>query len=575
MKKSRLLLIFLYSVPLSILVLVAWWLFSFSYSEFTAYLAASLQKPEWEKFIRIRFTSSAFTTARWVIILLMIIYLLAGFYILRMRSGLLMKCDAVINATEKKIRGVVSEFKSMPFYARCLFFLLLVFVIIKGGWYIINWPLQYDEAWTYNYYIGNSFWQSFLLPHNNHILFTATAWFFKWLPVDPQISIRLPNLIAGVMLVIFFFFFIKRYFSIKTALFSTCWLATCSPVVFYMLYARGYLFILLFTLIALWLQIILVEDSRRKLIRFALLPAIVFGYWSNPVFLYPHAAIGLTMIIWLVSKKDWKSLWQSISIHILSVLFVVVLYLPTLLSSHIYDLMNVGVNHSFDISFFWKPFYNNAWFIFGFHKGYFILASVVLLFFLASFLQKRFEPLQWFVAASIFILSFFSVLQSLPLAGHITIFFSISMAVMLAFIFRTIEMKMAVNKTALIVLLASIASFNSVTAHRHHWFNWSVSYDKSAKKIAGLMVEKNIKSCYLTVNYYKPHLEYYYKIRGRKLVVSLPDSISQDYRDFKPGEEEMVIIRNNKPTGLSLTDYKEFYKDETITAFIRKDLQAE
>lgn len=247
MKKSRLLLIFLYSVPLSILVLVAWWLFSFSYSEFTAYLAASLQKPEWEKFIRIRFTSSAFTTARWVIILLMIIYLLAGFYILRMRSGLLMKCDAVINATEKKIRGVVSEFKSMPFYARCLFLLLIVFVIIKGGWYIINWPLQYDEAWTYNYYIGNSFWQSFLLPHNNHILFTATAWFFKWLPVDPQISIRLPNLIAGVMLVIFFFFFIKRYFSIKTALFSTCWLATCSPVVFYMLYARGYLFILLFT----------------------------------------------------------------------------------------------------------------------------------------------------------------------------------------------------------------------------------------------------------------------------------------------------------------------------------------
>ena len=89
------------------------------------------------------------------------------------------------------------------------------------------------------------------------------------------------------------------------------------------------------------------------------------------------------------------------------------------------------------------------------------------------------------------------------------------------------------------------------------------------------MVEKNIKSCYLTVNYYKPHLEYYYKIRGRKLLVSLPDLISQDYRDFKPGEEEMVIIRNNKPTGLSLPDYREFYKDETITAFIRKDLQAE
>ena len=126
-----------------------------------------------------------------------------------------------------------------------------------------------------------------------------------------------------------------------------------------------------------------------------------------------------------------------------------------------------------------------------------------------------------------------------------------------------------------VLLLIVIAYFNSVSAHRHRWFNWSVAYDKSAKKIAGLMADKNIKSCYLTVNYYKPHLEYYYKIRGMKLLVSLPDSISQDYRDFKPGEEEMVIIRNNKPMSLSLPDYREFYKDETITAFIRKDLQTE
>ena len=576
MKKSNLLLFFLYLVPLVLLVLVAWRILSSDYSEFTTYLALSLQKPEWEKFIQVRFTASAFATARWAIIVITILYLATGLLLIFRGSQFLMYWNAMLHPIRKKTGRKITEFNSMPSYARWLFLLLLVFILIKAGWYIIYWPLQYDEAWTYNYYIGNSFWQSFLLPHNNHIFFTATAWFFQWLPVDPQISMRLPNLFAGLALIILFFFFIKRYLSINAALFSTFWLATCSPVVFYMLFARGYMFVLLFTLVVLWIQIILIEDSRRKLFRFALLPAIVLGYWSNPVFMYPHAAVGLTMIFCLVMQKDWKALWQNISIHFLSVLFVIILYLPTLLSSHIHDLVNVGVKHSFDSSIIWKPFYYNSWFIFwGLKKDYIVLIAIVFLFILTFFSRKPIETLQWFAPASILVLLLFSVLQSLPLAGHITIFFSISVAIMLAFIFRTVEMKMTVNKIALIILVAGIAILNSIGAHRHHWFTWSVDYDKSAKKIAEIMIGKNIRSCYLAVNYYKPHLEYYYKIKGKKLIVSLPDSVSQDYRDFTPEEQEIVITRNNRPSGLALPDYRQFYKDETITAYIRKDLHSD
>src|ERR1043165_4958115 len=164
-----------------------------------------------------------------------------------------------------------------------------------------------------------------------------------------------------------------------------------------MLYARGYLFVLLFTLIALWLQLLLIQNSRRKLIGTALLIAIILGYWSNPVFLYPHSAIGLTMIIYLLFQKKIKSLRQNIFVHGLSVFFVIVLYLPTLLSSHIHDLMNVGIKHSFEPGMIWQSLYNNSGFIFGFKKGYILLLIASLLFVFISFFRKRFDPSQWFV----------------------------------------------------------------------------------------------------------------------------------------------------------------------------------
>ena len=571
MKKGYVFLLLFYLMPLLLLALVAWQLFFFNYHEFSAYLAASLQKTDWEKFIQQRFTARAFGAARWAITALSVLYLSAGVLLFLKRKIVVEKLEPIISYILKKYREKKNEIFTMPRYARWLFIALLVFISAKGLWYIIYIPLQYDEVWTYNYYIGNSFWQSFLLPQN-HIFFTAVAWFFHWLPVDPQISIRLPNLFAGLALTVIFFLFIKRNVSVKAALFSSYWLATCSPVVFYMLFARGYLFVLLFTVITLWVQLILLENKRIKLFGAVLLMAIVLGYWSNPVFMYPHATIGLTMICFLVFKKSRKQLWQNMLIHALSVFFVIILYLPTLLSSHIYDLMNVGIRHTFRPEFLWQTFYYNSWFIFGFNEGYYLLFLLIVLFIIFSLFQKRFNFLHGFVVMSFCVLFIYTFLQSLALAGFITIFISVSIAVMLSIILRGIELKTTLNKIIMIVMLAGTAAFNSYQAHHHHWLNWSVTYDQSAKNVAQLMLEKNINSCYLTVNYYKPHLEYYFKIKGKKLRLSLQDSVSQDFREFHSNEQEVVIIRNTKPTKLDLQEYQQFFKDETITAFIRKDI---
>ena len=102
MKKSNLLLFFLYLVPLVLLVLVAWRILSSDYSEFTTYLALSLQKPEWEKFIQVRFTASAFATARWAIIVITILYLATGLLLIFRGSQFLMYWNAMLHPIRKK-----------------------------------------------------------------------------------------------------------------------------------------------------------------------------------------------------------------------------------------------------------------------------------------------------------------------------------------------------------------------------------------------------------------------------------------------------------------------------------------
>jgi len=571
MKKTGFIILFIYLLPLSLIVFAAVKLFYYNYDGFVSYVASSLHKPGWEKFIRSQFTENAFNISKWIIVFLAGCYLFAGFYLFRKKTSLIRKLDAGIISFSNKMKELKKEFSQMPAYSKWLLVVLFLFVIVKALWYIINWPLQYDEVWTYNYNIGNGFWQSFLLPQN-HTFFTVVAWFFHLLPIDPQISMRLPNFFAGLVLLIIFFIFIKRYVSLKAALVSTFFLSTCCPVVFYMLYARGYLFVLLFTIIALWLQLILIREKQSNFYKLLLFTAIVLGYWSNPVFLYPHAAIASSVFIYCFSKKTLKIFWQNILVHTIAILAMVILYLPTLLSSHIDELIQAGVRDTFEPDMLWLSFIYNSWFIFGIRSGY-VLLSLFLIFIAVELIQKnRFGFLHWFLISSFFIILIFSFLQSLPLAGHITIFLSISMAVLLAFVFKGIEMKIGINKIVFLLLLAGTIAFNTYMAHHHYWFNWSVEYDRSTKKVAAEMISKKIRNCYLSVNYYKPHLEYYYKIKGKELHIGMADTSSQDHHPFNPGLHESVILRNNKTSNLDLHQYQIFYQDETITAYIRTDV---
>lgn len=572
MKKSLLFIGLVYLLPAAVLIPVIQLLFRNDYPEFTFRIASMLQKPEWEVFIQNRFSASSFYTARWIVALLMVLYLMAGYLLYRHHKSIVEKAESTFQYVWSILKSKRNEFLEMPAYARWTFLVLLAGVALKAFWYILVWPVQYDEAWTYNYFIGNSFWQSFLMPYNNHTFFTVTAWFFHWLPLDPQISMRLPNFFGGLLLVIVFFFFIKRHISLPAALLATAWLATSCPVVFYMLYARGYLFVMLFTVIALWLQVLFIRNNRKKFFGAILFLSLALGYWSNPVFIYPHTAIGLTGIWLLLQKKYPSAFWKNFLVHVLAVIFVLILYLPILLTGHLQDILNAGTREVFTLHILWKSVEYNSWFVFGFREGYYVLFVLAFLFVLSIMKYRQLPVLPVFVIASYLVILLFSVVQSQPIAGRMAIFFSVAVTIQLALILHHTQKKLTAVRPLFILLVTAIAAFNSIVAHRHHWLNWSVPYDKSAKKIAGILEENDISTCYLTINYYKPHLEYFYKIKGKKLRLSLKDTASQDFRPLVPSEQEAVIMRYSEMPILPAGVFRQLYQDETAVVFVRKDL---
>jgi hypothetical protein len=573
MKRPGFILAFFYLLPLSFFFATAVTLFTSGYDDFIGFLGKTIEKPDWDKFIRLHFSLSAFKSARLIILVLLLAYILFGLYLLRKRKTITRKISSFLHYTGSLLSAMYNELKSMPRYARLLLMALLIFCAAKALWYIITIPLQYDEMWSYNYYIGNSFWQSFVLPHNNHTFYTLVAWFFHWLPMDEQINMRLPNLFAGLLLIVLFFLLIKKYFSIHAALISGFWFATCCPVAFYMLYARGYLFVLLFVVLALGSQLLVLKNKNNNAAFFFLFVSLVAGYWSNPVFLYAHVAIAVPVFILCAHSRQWDVLKKNILYHLTALLFIVLLYLPTLLSSHIHELLHAGVKNSTAENIPWLTLYYNSYFQLGFKKAYWVLPVLIFASLFIIFKKKQFGFLPLFAICGFIFIFLFSFLQSVPLAGHISIFLAVSLGILLAILVHAAENIFKVKKFILLPLLACVAMLNSYFAHTHHWLNWSLRLDTSAKNISLLLEKRKIRTCYLTAVYYKPHLEYYYKIHGESLHISMPDTVSHDYRRFNSAEEECIIIKNDTPVrGIDLGNYRELFRDELITAYIRNDI---
>lgn len=559
---------------LSIAILWAWvnYLFySKDYEEFINWVISALNKKDnWKPFLEARLSVKSFEVVRILLLVFDAGLLLLLSVFLRYRkmieSGCLKGCTYFYHSLQNHKRW----FFRLPAFDRYFFFVITAYAFIKAIYYDIQLPIQYDEAWTFNYYIDNGLWQSFLLPSNNHKFFTLIAWWFNLLPFDTQLLIRFPNALAGVSLLGLFFVFLRKHFKKGEALLGFAWFATCMPVAGYMSSARSYIYVLLFSLLLLALYYGSQANRPKKVTVFLIALTIVFGYFSNATFLFGHFILSVFFFSRYIITRQRVMTKMLLQGNLLASPFVAIAYVPDMLAGHFSGLLSVAYKVNEHQNYFMQCLELNGRFQIGFGNYYFLFTIVLIAGIALCFMKRyRSQTLLYYSVLSILWLPFYASMVHDDTSRSRTIYITISFTLLLIFLMRTFFDRYLRNKRFVLWMAALIVGINFFNLRVSGWFTWSVDMDNSVKNVSEWLMENRAKNCYIMSFYYKPGVEYYHRIHDKRIDLYMKESNSIDFVDnlFVVNQPEYILTEKGKDDLVRGQNYTLVYSDEFVSLY--------
>jgi len=217
----------------------------------------------------------------------------------------------------------------------------LVFVALITRLASLNIPLTHDEAYTYNAFASRSLWQTISDYHlpNNHVLLSIILNIITHLFGHPLWLIRLPTIVAGVLMVPVGYVLGKRLYSREAGILSAALIAVFPILVTYSVLARGYAFLSLITLMILILGDY-VRENKNRLAWLLLIITSALGFFTVPIMLFPFGALYVWLFLsWLFgdfsgyrSKFDFLKYWLASGFA--SAFLIVLLYTPILINNY-------------------------------------------------------------------------------------------------------------------------------------------------------------------------------------------------------------------------------------------------
>jgi hypothetical protein len=180
-----------------------------------------------------------------------------------------------------------------------LFLIFLIFILFKIEFY----PVYIDEATTYNDYVSKGLLEvitSYKEP-NNHVFYSLLLCFFSELPFDILFSMRLLNLFLALIGVWVFYKFLIIQFSENVTLIALTFYMFSYYVLFYSIFARGYMLVILCTISLLY--VLEIMKKKQKRIHFVIISVATFiGFAAIPIFLYVFLSILFIVLIRILIK---------------------------------------------------------------------------------------------------------------------------------------------------------------------------------------------------------------------------------------------------------------------------------
>ncbi len=221
--------------------------------------------------------------------------------------------------------------------AAVLALLLITLAALVVRLFHLGLPMRFDEAYTFIHYASLDFpgVVSTYDTTNNHILNSVLIHFLTRLFGDSPEVIRLPALVAGVLLVPATYSAAAKLYGRYAALFAAALTAASSVMIEYSVNARGYTMIFLAFILLIRLAAGL-KDQPKLLpwLGFSLVAAL--GFWAIPIMFYPYAVVAGWLFLSFVLGDSCLGRWRGIGLLCLSglatVIVVAALYAPVFLS---------------------------------------------------------------------------------------------------------------------------------------------------------------------------------------------------------------------------------------------------
>lgn len=253
---------------------------------------------------------------------------------LRLAGGLLLVLVAALAVTREAVEDLIAAAaRELALPRLRMPTALLVGAVSLAGLAIripfLTQPMRYDEALTFNEFASRPLYYglSYYPDPNNHLLNTLLMHVSFVVFGNQPWALRLPALLAGVLLVPATFALARHLYSENAAVLAATLAAVGSYLVEYSTNARGYTLQALAFVLALWLVVRAVRrNSRGGLLIGALVCAL--GAYALPTMLYGVAIAA----IWALLQRRFALKYLLASGFVLG-LVVALLYVPVLVIS--------------------------------------------------------------------------------------------------------------------------------------------------------------------------------------------------------------------------------------------------
>ena len=542
--------------------LLCWY---WEYETFTTFVLEAVEKQDWRSYFEQSvFPSTRYQQVRYFSFLLFLCWC-GSFYWLWKHVAVV--ADKIYDFTTEIKSQIQQQVKQTTTKEKIALGLLLLVFALRGLWQMHRYELQYDEAWTYNHFVSKGLLISAISPNNNHIFYTLLACISDYLPLTAKYSLRLPVYLGGLLTCLLFYVFARSRWGIAWALVSLAWFAFSPSIVFYSMCARGYIFQILATVLAIWATLKVIEAKDKQRFYWCLWGfANGLGMYSVPTHAYVWLLLNVVLLMTKFQQAEfqWKTWWWT---NISLVLVLVLCYLPLLLTNGMNLLLGAAVQSSVAGEYWWN--YQDKvsdWLLLGGGRHtpvywfWLLLIGALIVLGWKYFNDKK---LRNELVIVILFLSFPTLLNfTLGTQPPYRVWCFLVVAIALCIPIIGTKLLLKPPKLALGCMAIGLSLFSFWRTEVHYFINWSKQLDKDAVVVSQRLLERNIDECYFFSNYDKPLLECYHLRAGHRLKTAMMDAVSKNYAPFVDGRIYQAVLWDKEdrvPTTAEQTWLKAHY----------------